>query len=193
MKAISLFLIALVSLTIFETTNATAQPTRIRNHKAVKLNKTIKVRPDLNLNLTSKQPDLVISSLVKVGGVKKTAKNFEITVLAKVTNKGNGNAGAFKVSASYKKPGSSSYGLVAFSSNKSVWYPYVKSLAAGKTTTIYGKFVIPRSFVKKSGKYAFKVYADSCSGDEFAKDYCRVKESNENNNSSTPIIVQINK
>jgi hypothetical protein len=36
-----------------------------------------------------------------------------------------------------------------------------------------------------------KAIADSCSGDEFMPDYCRVEESNETNNESTPISIAL--
>lgn len=40
-------------------------------------------------------------------------------------------------------------------------------------------------------KISLTAIADSCSGDEFMPDYCRIEESNENNNKFSPMLVTI--
>lgn len=51
-----------------------------------------------------------------------------------------------------------------------------------------GKVILPSSW--RGETISLNAIADSCSGDEFMEDYCRVKESNEENNKSNTLTVQ---
>jgi len=135
-------------------------------------------------------PDLVVTTLEQTGDPTVNAENqVEVPIRVVVKNQGTVSAGIFKVATEYTepRPGGGTY-VVAFTvpGQSSIWYPFTKvSLASGATKTFAGKVTFHPSVHNVT--VSLKAIADSCSGDEFMPDYCRVKESNETNNESAPI------
>jgi hypothetical protein len=134
-------------------------------------------------SLQAAAPDLVITSRV-LGAPTVSGNVKSVPFSVTVRNAGNARAGRFKVSVDYTTAGRS-FG-VAFSApgQNELWYPYVESLAAGATRRIDGRLLFRRD---TSGSVSLRAVADSCAGDEFAPDYCRVKESLETNNRSSGV------
>jgi hypothetical protein len=64
------------------------------------------------------------------------------------------------------------------------WYPWKTGLASGATYTFTGSLYVGYPNKDKLLGQTITVipHVDSCSGDEFMEDYCRVRESNEGNN-----------
>ena len=132
-------------------------------------------------------PDLVITEIETTGSpFFREDDNVTVPVRVTVKNQGNADAGTFKVSLHYT--GSQGTFGVAFQveGQSQLWYPYTTaSLSPGNEVTFEGDAL----FIIRGETVSLKALADSCSGDEFMPDYCRVDESNEMNNESEAITV----
>jgi hypothetical protein len=128
-------------------------------------------------------PDLVVVTLKAAGPVEYVSGNFEVPVRAIIRNQGGAKADIFKVSVEYT--GSSGTFVAPFSvkGQGSIWYPYTSApLVPGGDVTFEGKVILSGSLEGEA--VSLSAMADSCSGDEFMPNYCRVEESNEGNNVS---------
>jgi len=129
--------------------------------------------------------------LVTTGPVTiNPAGSVEVPIRVIVKNQGTESAGIFKVATKYT--GSGGTFVVAFTvpGQSDTWYPYTTgALDSGSTVTFEGKVTF--SPTVHNVTVSLKAIADSCSGDESMPDYCRVKESNETNNESTPISIAL--
>jgi hypothetical protein len=115
----------------------------------------------------------------------------QVPIRVVVTNQGGVAADIFKVSTEYT--GSSGTFLVAFTvpGQDNSWYPYtIAPLAAGSEVAFKGLVTFSNVWDET---VSLRATADSCAGDEFVPDYCRVEESNEGNNESTSIPVSLPK
>lgn len=134
-------------------------------------------------------PDLIVKSIQQNGTPTVNQEDqVELPIKVTVKNQGNKSAGIFKVSTHYT--GASGTYAVAFTvpSESDIWYPYTDNpLSQGGEVTFEGKIIFHPSV--HGVTVTVKAIADSCSSDEFAPDYCRVKESDESNNESTTISV----
>jgi hypothetical protein len=141
----------------------------------------------LGLLATGCYPDLIVSNFEATGPATPVGENIEMPAKVTVRNQGNAAAGIFKVSAEY----TDAQGTFAtpFTVGQEIWYPTTTAnLAAGEEITFEGKIVFT---VADNEEVTITVIADSCSGDEFMPEYCRVKESNEANNTSVPLTVSL--
>jgi hypothetical protein len=142
------------------------------------------VRPGINL----RRPDLVITSFVATGPALIVNGAVELPVKVIVKNHGNGAAAAFKVAVEYTQAGGGGPFAVAFNvaGEASNWYPSTDAaLAAGKTASFSGRLKFNPA--TRGERVSLRAIADSCSGDEFMEDYCRVREINELNNKSAAL------
>jgi len=137
------------------------------------------------------KPDLVATTLVITGSASVTTEgNVEVPIRVVVKNQGKAAADIFKVATEYT--GSRGTFVVAFTvpGESDIWYPFTDaSLPPGGQVTYDGKV----TFLSSGGgeTVSLKATADSCNGDEFMPDYCRVEESNEGNNDSTSISIPL--
>jgi hypothetical protein len=137
------------------------------------------------------KPDLVVTTLETTGSGSVGLDNaFKLPIRVVVKNQGDAAAGIFKVATEYT--GLQGSFAVAFevAGQASVWYPFTSgSLAPGSEISFegYAHFYPGLSDMTVS----LWAIADSCSGDEFMPDYCRVDESDETNNESTAISVYL--
>jgi len=112
--------------------------------------------------------------------------HVEVPVTVGVKNQGNAPAGIFKVAVEYTRPGGGPHG-VAFSS---AWYRYTAGpLAPGAVAYFKDYVIFPPT--ARGVSVTLQAIADSCAGDEFKPEYCRVRESNEGNNRSASITVSL--
>ncbi len=133
-------------------------------------------------------PDLVVTEFKTNGSpfFREVDKVTVVPVSVTIKNIGNADAGIFKVSLEYA--GTQGTFVVAFQveGQTNMWYPYTnKSLKPGEEISFEGNAL----FNRRGETVSLKAWADSCSGDEFMPEYCRVEESNENNNGSASITV----
>jgi hypothetical protein len=136
------------------------------------------------------KPDLV-AKLTVTGNPTVNAKgSVEVPIRVSIRNQGRTSAGIFKTAVEYKGPKGGDVVAFTVPGQSSIWYPMTNGpLAAGATVTFSGKVTFIPSV--RGVKVDLRATADSCSGDEFKPDYCRVDESNEGNNSSAPVTVTL--
>ncbi len=144
-----------------------------------------------SLFCTGCMPDLVVSSFQMTGTPTVNSENaVELPVRAVIKNNGTASADIFKTCTEYTGP-QGKY-VVAFTvpGQSDIWYPHTSGpLGAGGTVQFDGKVIFHPS--THGVDVTVTATADCCSGDEFMPDYCRVKESDETNNVSSPISVTL--
>jgi len=137
------------------------------------------------------KPDLVVTTLETTGAATVNSEgSVEVPIRVVVRNQGNAAADIFKVATDYTGPDGTYVVAFTVPGQSSMWYPYTStSLAAGSDVTFAGKVTFHPDV--HGVTVSLKATADSCSGDEFMPDYCRVEESNEGNNESAAISVSL--
>jgi hypothetical protein len=142
------------------------------------------------------KPDLVVTSIVRRGAPRVetsgTAEVVKVPLRVVVTNRGTVPATPlFKTSADFVRQGGGSY-AVAFTvrGSRDIWCPWTtRPLAAGESVTFQGDLGFGPS--DRHSTVVVSVVADSCMGDEFTPDYCRVQEGNETNNRSSSVSIAL--
>lgn len=132
-------------------------------------------------------PDLVVKSIKKNGSftVDSNGDNIGVPIQVVVKNQGPAAAGVFNVAIFYITNASSTKQSISFTvpgqSDKKT--PYTSApLAPGQEVTLDGYMFFPSSNLPDS--IYFYAEADSCFYESTGHRYCRVEESNEQNNSS---------
>jgi hypothetical protein len=135
--------------------------------------------------------DLVVTTLETTGPPTVNPEgSVELPIRVEVKNQGDAAAGIFKVATEYTGPQGTFVVAFTVPGQSSSWYPYTSaSLAAGSVVNFAGKVTFRPKL--RGVTVSLKATADSCSGDEFMPDYCRVEESNEGNNEATAISVSL--
>jgi hypothetical protein len=113
-----------------------------------------------------------------------------VPIRVTILNQGGSPADTFKVSTSVSTGSDSS--LVRFSvpGSDSDWHPSTSApLAAGAEVSFDGVVTILDDLQGQT--VSLRALADSCAGDEVMPEYCRVQESNEDNNESSPVSVSL--
>jgi hypothetical protein len=141
------------------------------------------------------KPDLIITTLETTGsGFVGTDGGVKVPIRVVVKNQGDVEADIFKVSTAYMGshggPFEVGFEVPGQTTVYYNWYPYTSSpLAPGSEVTFVGNVLfIPNVRNETVSLWAI---ADSCGGDEFMPDYCRVDESDESNNESNIISVYL--
>ena len=135
-------------------------------------------------------PDLVIAALETTGTPSVTEDTIQVPIRVVVKNQGSAAAGISKLETVYT--GSGGTFVVAFTvpGQADIWYPHTSaSVPAGSEETFSGWVSFLPSVQGET--VTLKAVADSCSGDEFMPEYCRVEESNEVNNESSAISISL--
>jgi hypothetical protein len=99
--------------------------------------------------------------------------------------------GVFKVAAWYTHPSTDAPEVAAFDvpGQTSMWFPQTSgSLAPGDEETFEGLVRFPPSI---HGGIFFYAEADSCALEQSMPEYCRVLESDENNNESNVLVLSL--
>lgn len=115
---------------------------------------------------------------------------YKIPILMRITNRGGQPTGEFKLSAEggtadnwFPRP------LAGEGQPQEGYYAYVKEgIPPGGELLMYGMIVIVDPALS-SQAMNFVITVDSCAGDEFFNDFCRVQETDEGNNSSNTLEV----
>lgn len=143
-----------------------------------------------------KAPDLVVTTLETTGSptVDPGCNCVQVPIRVVVENRGYADADTFKVSTEFLggviSPSTISVAQFTVPGQSDSWYPSREgSFAAGAKERFDGTV----SFHPQERDVTVILWAvvDSCAGDEFMPAYCRVKESNEDNNMSFPILVDL--
>lgn len=132
-------------------------------------------------------PDLVVE-VFEVGSPIEEDNFVRIPVVVRVKNQGDAPANVFKVSIDYTLGNRSAVGASQVPGQPKSWYPFTSSaLAAGASVTFQGTLTANNWQGETVTNLTAK--ADSCSGDEFMPDYCRVREFSETNNTRSILNV----
>ncbi len=141
--------------------------------------------PDVRGEIQIRMPDLVVTSFVPTGAAAIVNGAVELPVRVVIKNLGTGAAPVFMVGVEYTIPGAGGPVAVAFDvgGEASNWRPSTDAtLSAGKSASFSGRLKFNPALHHK--RVSLRALADSCAGDEFMEDYCRVRETNELNNRS---------
>ena len=135
-------------------------------------------------------PDLVVTKFNVTGNITRTLDGGNtVPVQVIVRNQGNAAASLFKVGVDYTGANGTFPVQFTVAGHPSNYYPSAK-LAAGAEVTLNGRL----NFSASAGHgvaVSVSALADSCSGDEFMPDYCRVNESDERNNSLSGGLISL--
>jgi hypothetical protein len=135
-------------------------------------------------------PDLRVRVLEATGPAIVNAENgVEVLVLVVVRNQGTMAATFFKTAMEYTRPEGTFAVAFTVPGQSDIWYPWTSApLAPQAEVTFTGKVTFHPAV--RGVVVSLTAIADSCSGDEFMPDYCRVKESNEDDQSG-PIVLTL--
>ncbi len=142
--------------------------------------------------LTPSPPDLVVVSLEATGPATRRGRAFvEVPVRVVIANQGGTAAEPFKVSVRYTDVAGASF-TVAFTveGQADPWYPYTNEPLAGADTIAFEGVL---TFLSSSlnSQVLVSALADSCDGEELTPVGCRVAESDEQNNESKPVTIDL--
>jgi hypothetical protein len=131
-------------------------------------------------------PDVVVTGIA-VGSpsfISPSEANLPLTVT--IMNQGDATATRFKLSVEVVDSSGKFVKPFTVPSSGDRWYPWKTGLARGATYSFRGTLYIgiPRGPSLHGQRITIIPYVDSCSGDEFMPDYCRIRESNERNNNT---------
>jgi len=138
-------------------------------------------------------PDLVVTHMALTGvpAVNPATNRVEVPLRVTILNQGKGVAGKFATEVTYTNSADSTTHLIPFTvpGQTDIWRPYTASnLLSGTQVTFDGKLVFHPSVRHITA--TLNAYADVCTG-EFDPKFCGVQESNETNNKSAGVFVQL--
>ena len=125
------------------------------------------------------KPDLEIVLLKCPNVDEETQYGMPIEIL--IANKGTKASGRFKVSAEHIQSGSRHTIQLKNKKGENGWYIWHDAPIQATTKTVRLTAYMDWNGLL-SGFQEFVITVDSCIGDEFMPNYCRVDESNEKNN-----------
>ena len=140
----------------------------------------------------NQKPDLIIASIQRTAEpvIINAQHCVEVPIKVVVKNNGNTKAGVFKVGIEYLLDGRTFTVAFTVPGEGNSWYPYTDGpMPAGQSVSFKGKVTFHPTMHNVTVR--LKANADSCSGDEFMPDYCRVKENKESNNASSYLRVTL--
>jgi hypothetical protein len=135
-------------------------------------------------------PDLTVTGIA-VGTpsfINPSEANLPLTVTIK--NLGDTTSTRFKLSVDVIDSSGRFVKPFKVPGQADIWYPWKTGLARGATYSFSGSLYlgIPRGPSLHGQRITIIPRVDSCSGDEFMPDYCRVRESNEGNNEMRRVV-----
>lgn len=130
-------------------------------------------------------PDLVVVEVVPgtpVYGNSSSEASLPLEVTIK--NQGAATSESFKISVDVTSADGRYVRPFTVPGQTDTWYPRQDGLGAGESATFDGTLYlgVPGGPSLAGQTLTLDVTVDSCSGDEFQPDYCRVQESDETNN-----------
>jgi len=129
-------------------------------------------------------PDLRVTGIATGAPsfINPSEANLPLTVT--ITNSGDATSTRFKLSVDVIDSSGRFVKPFTVPASPDRWYPWKTGLARGATYSFRGTLYvgIPGGPSLHEQRITIIPRVDSCSGDEFMPDYCRVQESNEGNN-----------
>lgn len=132
-------------------------------------------------------PDLTVTSVATgtPSFISPSEANLPLTVT--IRNAGDNTGTRFKLSVDVIDSSGRFVKPFTIPASSDRWYPWKTGLARGASYSFRGTLYIGMSGGASLHGQGITIIprVDSCSGDEFMPDYCRVRESNEANNEYT--------
>jgi hypothetical protein len=129
-------------------------------------------------------PDLVVTGIATgtPAFISPSEANLPLTVT--FTNLGDSTSTRFKLSVEVVDPSGKFVKPFTVPASADRWYPWKTGLPRGATYSFRGTVYlgIPGGASLHGKRITIITHVDSCAGDEFLPDYCRIRESNEANN-----------
>ncbi len=133
--------------------------------------------------------DLIVSGIALAGNpVLNKDGSINVPLAVTILNRGGRTAERFKTAVWYRSR-AGTYVAPFSAAGQGGWYPFVGSVAPGARASLRGAVTLPA--YRQGETVTIWAEADSCSGEEFTRSYCRVDESNERNNGSRALSVQL--
>jgi len=133
-----------------------------------------------------KRPDLVVTTFETIGRATVVRDHVEVPVRVVVKNQGTAEAPVFKTGVQLVPSGPLRF---AAPGSRDDQYWTTATLAAGSSATFEGRVTFGPTDRHKT--VSIRAVADSCDPVEFMPAYCRVQESTEGNNMSSPVSVAL--
>lgn len=133
---------------------------------------------------TVRLPDLRVTRITAgTPTFEENGREANVPLMVTIKNFGGDTTNRFKISTDVIV-GDGGRFVKPFTVSEDIWYPWQNGLGAGEEATFSGNLYIGHpSGPSLYGQSAIIIaMVDSCSGDEFMPDYCRVQESDETNN-----------
>jgi hypothetical protein len=135
-------------------------------------------------------PDLVISSVEVSGVISVINDQIEIPLTMVVRNEGGKGADIFKVAVEYTGPRGTFVIPFTVANQENSFYPFTSApLKPGEEVSFVGQISLDGGLLGE--EVTLQAMVDSCSGEEFVPEFCRVEESEEENNESNPLNVTL--
>jgi hypothetical protein len=131
-------------------------------------------------------PDLRVTQVTAgTPEIEDNGREADVPLTVTIKNFGGSTSSEFKISTDVKVGDDGTF-VKPFTvpGQGDIWYPRQNGLGAGEEATFSGSLYVgnPSGSSLYGQKAIITAKVDSCSGDEFMPEYCRVKESNEANN-----------
>lgn len=129
-------------------------------------------------------PDLVVTGIATGAPSFISPSEANLPLSVTIRNAGDATGLRFKLSVEVMDSAGRFVRHFTVTQQSDTWYPWKTGLARGQTYTFRGTLYIgaPHGASLHGHRITIIPHVDSCSGDEFMPDYCRVRESNERNN-----------
>jgi hypothetical protein len=135
-------------------------------------------------------PDLVVTGVATGAPSFMNASEAYIPLTVTIRNSGDATGTRFKLSVDVIDSAGRFVKPFTVPASVDRWYPWKTGLARGESFNFRGTLYIgiPRGASLHGQRITIIPRVDSCSGDEFKPDYCRVQESNEHNNEMQRVV-----
>lgn len=129
-------------------------------------------------------PDLTVTGVATGSPSFSNPSEVNLPLTVTISNRGDATTTRFKLSVDVVDSSGRFVKPFTVPGQSDRWYPWKTGLARGATYSFRGSLYIgiPGGPSLHGQRVTIIPRVDSCSGDEFMPDYCRVQESNEGNN-----------
>lgn len=135
-------------------------------------------------------PDLAVATIATGAPSFISASEANLPLTITITNHGDATALRFKLSVDVIDSSGRFVKPFTVPAQTDRWYPWKIGLARGASYSFRGTLYVgkPGGPTLHGQRISIIPRVDSCSGDEFARPYCRVQESSEGNNEIARVV-----
>jgi len=135
-------------------------------------------------------PDVVVTAIATGAPSFINASEANVPLTVTIMNIGDATSTRFKLSVDVIDSSGKYVKPFTVPGQSDRWYPRKTGLARGESYSFRGTLYIgiPRGPSLHGQRITIIPYVDSCSGEEFMPDYCKIRESNERNNTNQRMV-----